>query len=387
MITLALVCVSSFDATAQSRRLLIPSVSIGTVHDDNLFSRKRAVGDYMTQLRPNLQGIFKSPTAEIRSEASFDMQMSARHEALSTFDARRHAMFDGRIQTSPRAGFGLIGRYDSTETPSELNIESGIMLDRQRAQRWQLTPSASFRLSPRATLTTQYDWTTEWLSRRDAGDLHVARLGVSQQQTPRTMWSVSYLGRLFDNGRSERWSQSVLLGWNRQITPQVRLSLQAGPRVTSYRGVTSEVLATLVHRTPHGRLLTDYWHGETIVLGIPGPVRIHSGTVKWTRTVRRDLDLGVTAGMFNSTSIDRAVARVVHSAVIAAWRFGNHYLLTTSYGADFQKGDIRSRFLSAERIRRGVFLVRLTISPRFGMDSEQTEVSDEPSTPVKGVIK
>lgn len=407
---LALATVASAHSAAQSRGTLIPSVSIGTVHDDNLFSSRRAIGDYMTQLRPSLEGLRKSPTIDIRSEINFDMQLSARHEALNTLDARRHAMFDGKFQTSPAFGWGFIGRYDASQTPSELNLDTGVILPRQRAQRLQLTPSISYRTTPRTTVTARYDWTTESLSTWAGGDLHVARFAIARQQSPRTTWSVHYLGRLFVDHEGlrgpaalivpggsalfplpyagdTRWSQAAMLGWSHQVTPLTRVSLQAGPRLTSYRGLTSEVLAAMVRRTPHSRFLTDYWHGETIVLGILGPVRTHSGTVKWTRTVRRNLDIGVNVGMFRSMTIDRAVARVLHSAATGAWHFGDHYILTASYGADFQKGDIRSTLMSRERIRRGVFLVRLTIRPRPRSGVEQPENPEQPSIPVKGVIK
>ena len=411
-LAVALACASGAPVAAQSRGMFVPSISIGTVHDDNLFSTRRAVDDYLTQLRPTLEGIFKSPTVDIRSEANFDMQLSARHAALNTFDARRHAMFDGKLQRSPALGFGLVGRYDASQTPSELNLETGIILPRQRAQRVQLTPSLSYRTTPRTTVTTQYDWTTESLSTWAGGDLHVARFAVARQLSARTTLSAHYLGRLFVDHEGlrgpapsvgiaipeealqrpslpaeTRWSQTVMLGWSRQLTPLTRMSLQAGPRLTSYRGLTSEILATVVRRTPHSRFLTDYWHGETIVLGILGPVRTHSGTMKWTRTVRRNLDLGVNLGAFRSMTIDRATARVLHAAATGAWLFGDHYILTASYGADFQQGDIRSTFMSNERIRRGVFLVRLTIRPRPRAGVELPEDPESPSIPVKGVIK
>lgn len=394
---------------AQSRGTLVPSVSIGTVHDDNLFSSRQAIGDYITQLRPTLEGLFKSPTVDIRSEFNFDMQLSARHEALNTFDARRHAMFDGKFQSTPAFAWGFVGRYDASQTPSELNLETGVILPRQRAQRLQLTPSFSYRTTPRTTITTQYDWRTESLSTWAGGDLHVARVAVARQQTPRTTWSLHYLGRLFVDHEGlhgpallgipgaafmplpyspgTRWSQAALLGFSHQLTPLTRFSVQAGPRLTSYRGLTSEVLTTLVRRTPRSRFLTDYWHGETIVLGILGPVRTHSATIKWTRTVVRNFDLGVNLGVFRSMTIDRALARVLHTATTGAWHFGDHYILTASYGADFQKGDIRSTLMSNERIRRGVFLVRLTIRPRPRSGVEQPENPEQPSIPVKGVIK
>jgi hypothetical protein len=370
---------------AQGRATFVPSLSVGSVHDDNLFSRERPVGDYLTELRPSLEGTYESPQASIEGLLTWDMQMSARHSSLNTLDARRHAMFDSRFRSTPSVILGLAGRYDKSETPGDLNLETGIMLDRQNAQRWQATPSISFRVRPRTMITALYDRTNETLDDVFYADLHVARLGVTRQASARNSFSVNYLGRMFIEGGERHHSQAATIGWTSQITPATSFSVLAGPRVTTYRGTTAEILGALIRKTPRSRLLIDYWHGETIVLGIHGPVGVHSGTTKYSWTLKRNLEIGAHAGLFDSTTIDAGRARVYHFALVGAWSPRPSYVLAASYGADFQRGDIRSQLLSQDRVRRGVFLVRLTVAPRFSRIFRPKDEPEELSAPVKGV--
>jgi hypothetical protein len=305
---------------------------------------------------------------------------------LNIIDARRHAMFDGRVRSTPSILLGLATRYDGTNTPGDLNFDTGILLDRQRAQRVQFTPSIAYRMTPRTTITTQYDWTSEALSGTMGGDLHAARLGVARQRSPRTTLSARYLGRLFVSGAETRRSHTAMLGWTRQLAPGTNLSLHAGPRVASYGGGSSEVQAAFIRRTPRTRFLVDYWRGETIVLGIPGPVEIHSGSTKVSWTLSRKLDVGTNFGVFNSTTLDAAEATVYHVSFVSAWS-REPYIIAVSYGTDLQRGDIRSRRFEDEQVRRGVFLVRLTIAPRLSRAFRPRDDADEPTTPLKGVIQ
>jgi hypothetical protein len=384
----AFVLAATASPTAQSRATLVPALGISTVHDDNLFTIAKPTGDLMTQLRPSVEGMYESPHIDLQSLFYFDMQMSARHSGLNTFDARRHGLFDGRVRSSPSVTLGLAARYDKTETPGELNLESAVLHDRQRARRWQFTPSIGYRVNPRTTITTMYDYTNEKLEHQMRGDLHVGRVGVARQSSPRTTWSVHYLGRLFVDPTDQHRSHSPLFGWSRDLAPGANLTFRAGPRFTSYRGMSSEILAAFIRRTPRTRFLIDYWHGETIILGIRGPVSIQSGTTKYSWSLRRNLDIGTHFGLFNSKTLDRAEAMVFNATVVGAWSFRDPYTLTVSYGADFQKGDIRSHLLSEEKVRRGVFVARLTIAPRFSRAFKPEEdESREPSTPMKGVVQ
>jgi hypothetical protein len=319
---------------------------------------------------------------------SMDAQRSVHSPALNTVDARRQATFDGRVRSTPSLLLGLGVHYDRTETPADdLNLDNGILLARQRASRLQVTPSINYRFTPKTTFTSQYDWTDEVLSGVIGGQLHAVRLGIARRSSSRTTWNTQYLGRLFIDDVDQRdRSDAVLFGWNREMAPGTNLSVQAGPRYTSRGEMTSEVLAAFLRRTPRARFLVDYWHGETIILGIRGPVEIQSGSMKFGWAVRRGFDLGPAVAVFNSHTLDDREALVYHGSIVAAWMH-EPYIFSMSYGTDLQRGDIRKVVASDDIVRRGVFSVRLTVAPSISRAFRHPDEGDRPSTPLKGVIQ
>jgi hypothetical protein len=385
LIVAVLCALATAEAGAQSEVTVVPAVSVSTVYDDNLFSAPTGVGDVLSSLRPSLEGRVASPRLNLQSLAYFDVQRSASHVALNTFDARRHAMVDVRGQASPALSLGMAARYDRSETPGDLNLESGLLLDRQLAHRIQLTPSLAYRTDPRTTISARYDWTSEALSGWSGGDMQAWHASLAREVTPRTTLNGRYLGRVF-TGEMNANSQSLLAGWSREMSPGINVSVEAGPRVTSHRGLRAEVLAALLRRTPRTRVRLDYWRGETIVLGIAGPVEIHSGSTNVSWTLRRYFDVGTQLGVFNSHTLEQTSAVVYHAALVAAWS-RQPYILSVSYGNDVQKGDIRSRGAADEYVRRGVFLVRLTVAPRLSRAFRPRDQADQPLTPLKGVIE
>jgi hypothetical protein len=378
--------VAAAGASAQSQVTVVPAVAVTTVYDDNLFSAPEGVGDVVTYFRPSLEGRYESPTMTWQSLGSFDIQRSANHTALNTLDARRHGMIDGRIQVSPRARLGVAARYDRSETPGDLNFDTGILLDRQLARRVQLTPSFAYRRGPRTTLSSRYDWTSERLTGWPGGELHAAHAGLAHDVTPRTTLNARYLARLFDGVDRQYISHSALVGWSRELTPGTNVSLEAGPRVRAGRGTSAEVLAALLRRTSRTRLRLDYWRGETIVLGIAGPVEIQSGTTNLSWSLRRFFEVGTHVGVFRSRTVESTSAVVYHASIVGAWS-RQPYIVTVSYGNDLQRGDIRSRGAADEYVRRGVFLVRLTVAPRLSRVFRPQDTADQPLTPLKGVIE
>jgi len=381
----ALLALAAADARAQSEVTIVPAIALGAMYDSNLFSAPTGHGDLLATVRPSVEGRFASPTLKLESLAYFDVQRSATYSNLDTFDARRHAMVDIDAKASPVVGLGFAARYDRSETPGDLNLDSGVLLARQRARRLQATPSFSYRADPRTTLSSRYDWTSETLSGWPGGNMQALHAVMAREVTPRTTLNARYLGRLF-TGEIDAHSQAVLGGWAREMTPGTNVSVEAGPRVTSHRGLRAEVMGALLRRTPRTRLRLDYWRGETIVLGIPGPVEIQSGTTNVSWTLRRFVDLGTQLGVFSSQTLEQTSAVVYHASIVAAWS-RQPYHLSLSYGSDLQKGDIRSRGAVDEYVRRGVFLARLTVAPRLSRAFRRGDDADPPLTPLKGVIE
>ena len=368
-------------AVAQSRFTIVPSLSIAGVYDDNLFAETDSSAGKMMQLRPSLEGNFESPRLMLISLYSQDM-LRSNFSSLNTLDARRHAFLNMGFKSSPLTTWGLEARYDRSETPGEIEFDTGILGARRTAQRFQLSPTFVRRLNPRAVFTAGYDLTRENELDLPSGTLHQARLSVSRELTSRSAIVGTYLSRYFVDPFSHSTSQSILGGWTREMAPRTHLSLYAGPRVTSYRsGLKPEVSASLRRDTNRIDLAADYWHGETIILGIPGPVAVDSGALRIARPFLSRWELGAGLGATDITTIDFREARVYRSTLIGSWTSHGMYSVSASYGLDYQQGDIRRRL--DENVLRHVFRVSVTVAPRLF----RSILPPDEAARVKGVIR
>lgn len=346
-------------------------MSLFTVYDDNIFARVDGSAGQMLQLRPSFEGSYESPTVRLLGLYSFDMQRS-NFATLNTLDARRHALGEARLRTSPFTTLGFAMRYDRSETPGELDIDSGILGERRQAERVELTPTLARRLGQFTTMTAGYDWTTEHLVDGERGTLHIGRTGLAREITTHTTLSASYVGRYFVDNIANHSSHGVLLGWDREMAFGTRLTLFAGPKVTSYDGLTPEAGVTFARATNRVRLGLDYWHGETIVLGIQGPVKVDSATTRVTWPLTRRFEFGTSAGVSGVTTLDAKASTIYRGGLVGSWSPGGMYTVATTYGLDYQQGTIRNPgFLNGElvspddRILRHVFRVSVTIAPRY----------------------
>jgi hypothetical protein len=368
-------------AAAQTRQTIIPSVSIAHVYDDNLFADVQGSAGQMLQIRPSIEGSYESPRLTFLSLYSQDM-LRSNHADLNTADARRHAFVDTKFRSTPMTTLGVSARYDRSETPGEIELDTGILGPRQTAERWQIAPNFARRMGPRTVLTGGYDWTQEHEIDTPKGTLHQGRLAISREWTTRTDVVGSYLGRYFTDPFDSHSSHALLGGFSREVAPGTQFSLYAGPRVTSYRsGLKPEVSTGFIRNTPRIDLALDYWHGETIILGIPGPVAVDSGTARASWPLTAKLEVGVMGGVTDIDTLDLREARVYRTSILGSWTTRGMYTVGASYGLDFQEGDIRRRL--EEDVLRHVFRVSLTIAPRL---SHSILPPDEAAR-VKGVAR
>ena len=352
------------DAPAQTRATIIPSVSIGGVYDDNVSATARGDEGRMLQMRPSLEADYESPTVTLISLWSFDMQRS-NHSSLNALNARQHAMFDAKLRSSTMTTWGVGGRYDRTDTPGEIDFESGVLSDRQYAQRWQVTPSVLRRIGQRGNFAAIYDFTTENLVGEGQQTLHVGRTALSRQLSSRASLSGEYIGRLFDDDFTDHHSHAVVMGWTRELRQFTRFTVLAGPKWTSYRGLVPEVSLSLGRDGRTVKTGIDYSHGETIILGVPGPVQVDSGSARLTVVASRRVEFGVRAGASNILTLDERAATIYRGTLLGSWTFAGPFTLTGSYSADYQLGDINRNLFRDERVLRHVVRVGLTIAPSF----------------------
>lgn len=379
--TLATLTALSPAVVAQTRFTLVPTVSIAGVYDDNLFAETEGSAGRMLQLRPTVEGHWESPRLSFISLYSQDM-LRSNFSSLNTLDARRHAFLDTRFLKSPRTTIGITGRYDRSDTPGDIDLDTGILGSRQTAQRWQLSPTVVRRLNPLSVLSAGYDFTRENELDTPSGTLHQARVDLSREVSSRSALVGTYLARYFVDPSDRSTSHSVLGGWTREMAPHTHLSVYAGPRVTSYRsGVKPEVSASLRRDTTRIDLRADYWHGETIILGIPGPVAVDSGSMRILWPFRSRWEFGTHLGMTDIDTLDAREARVYRTTLLGSWNPRGMYSVSASYGVDYQQGDIRRRL--DDNVLRHVFRVSLTVAPRLF----RSILPPDEAARVKGVIR
>jgi hypothetical protein len=373
-------------AAAQSRATFTPSLSIGSVYDDNLFARTVGSGDQMTLFSPGLEASFENPRLAFLGLYTFDMQRSFDHPALNELEARRHALIDSHYRRSEKLTFTLIGRYDLTQTAGELNFNTGLLLDRHQAMRWEVNPSFAYQLRPRTTINALYDRTTERIIGETSAFEDIARFTVMRQKTPRASFGLGYSVRHFINGDETHTSNAILFGSTYALTAATMFSMQAGPRLSSRGTLEPDITATFARREINGLgYAIDIWRGESIILGVLGPVEVLSTTSGITWPVRRTIEMGIHGGLFDSTTLSQGKARVYHAEAVAAWSPMGPVIVAASYGADFQRGDVRTSLLADQHVVRHVFQVRLTLAPRLSRSFQPEDPLRPLGEPSKGV--
>jgi hypothetical protein len=385
-VIVASVCLAPSPARGQSRATFTPSLSIGSVYDDNLFARTVGSGDQMTLLSPGLAASFENPRGSLLGFYTFDMQRSFDHPGLNELDARRNGLIDSHYRQTERLSFALISRYDFTQTAGELNFNTGLLLDRHAASRWEINPSVAYQFGPRTSLTALYDRTTERIIGETAAFEDIARTMITYQKTPRLSLGTGYSMRHFINGDETHTSNAILFGSTYAINPAMSFTVAAGPRLSSRGTLEPDITATFARRETNSiGYSVDIWRGESIILGVLGPVEVLSTTTGVTWPVRRSIEMGVHGGLFDSTTLSQGKARVYHAEAVAAWSPRGPVIVAVSYGADFQRGDVRTSLLSDQHVVRHLFQVRLTLAPHLSRSFKPEDPLRPIGEPTKGV--
>jgi hypothetical protein len=376
--------------SAQTRVDIVPSATLGSIYDNNLFAKTQSTAGQMLVLTPGVMATMKSPRFDLMGDIAFDAQRS-NFGTLNTLDARRHTMLDLHYKTSPAMTVGFGARYDRSQTPGDVDLDTGFLGDRLQAHRIQVTPSLEYRIRRGTFARASYDWVDERVVEGATGQLHTVRSGVSQEWGQRALLTATVTARQFVDPRETNNSTTALVGAERVIAPGTRVSFQAGPRFSSYRGMQPEVLAGYIRSTDKVGIVLDYWHGETIVVGVHGPVAVDNVAARAVFPLTQTIEIGTHTGVAGISSVDDTRATVYRGTLVGTWKpRDSWYTVSSSYGIDYQLGDIRHgrvfldgvEFIPHERVLRHVLRVSLTVAPRL---SRQILSPEDPAARAKGV--
>lgn len=341
-------------ARGQAGFYVTPSLGVGQVYDDNLFStssdRKR---DFISRFSPGMEAGYRSAPLTLLGRYSFDAEVYAEHPELNDPQVRQEAGLEFRYLPTRVLTLGLNGSYLRTLTPSELNVTTGIVAGRVRAQRISTTPSGTVRFDPLTTGTVDYTFVHDDVSGGSTTDTHTANVGVDRRITAQDTGSLGYNFRQFDFDGGTTASHAFILGWTRDLTPQTSIALRAGPRF-SEGSVDPEVSATIRHRLREGDLSFAYARTQTTAIGLAGSVNTESFTAAARYRPLRFLEVSLTPGFFRSTRT--AELRAYRVSLDASYRITEWLSLVGSYVFGLQRGRLDAGPPAGEVHRNVVFL-------------------------------
>ena len=275
--------------------------------------------------------------------------------------ARQHGTIAWGYRPTPRLALTAGGELLTTRTPGELNVESGLTLARQRAQRATAQSSLARQFSPLTSGTMEYTWTEDRLARGYKSQTHAAALNTVRRLSPRASVNARYRFHDFtfasnDIARSAVTSHSVSIGWTHAITRRLRIAMGGGPRVTG-GAFGPELSASVDTALKSLDLSLAYVRTQTTVIGVDGAVDIQNVTATAAWTPRRSLQMRMTPAFFRNAVAGRQADAYILSIGVTR-PISSHLSVDVSYDGSLQRGNLVAGPADA-RIARQSVAIRL----------------------------
>jgi hypothetical protein len=352
-------------AEAQAGFYATPTLSVAEIYDDNLFSTPtRRRRDMISRVSPGLEAGYRSAPLTVLGRYQFDAELYADHPELNDAQARQEGGLELQSRPTPTLRLALSGAFWETQTANELNVATGLIVGRTRAQRLSLGTAAGWRLGPRTEVTAEAEAADDELAGGLSTRSYAAGARVERELTARDTGRVRYLFRRFVfDGDAASTSQAVLVGWRRALTPRTILELDGGPR-RSDGSFDPEVSGSLRHRLRAGELALAYARTEGTSIGQAGTLTIESLTGLATWEPRRSLRLRAAPSVVRVEQARRE-AMVYGLGLEASYQVTRVVALEAAYGFTLQRGGTAPTTPPDEEITRNVVLLRITFASTY----------------------
>jgi hypothetical protein len=351
-------------AEAQPGFYATPSLSVGEVYDDNLFSTPTGrQTDFISRFSPALEAAYRSAPLTLLGRYGFDAELYAEHPELNEAQVRQDASFEIQSRPTPTLRFGLTGFFRETQTAGELNVETGLAAGRERAQRLGVTTSAGWQLGPRTEATFDGEAADDAVTRGIDTRSYTAVAGLTRELTPRDVGRLGLTFRHFVfDGEETEMSEAVVVGWRRTLTPRTSVSLDAGPRFTD-GSVDPEVSASLHHRLQTGDLSLTYARQQTTAIGQAGALTTDGLTALAAWEPRRFLRFRASPRVVRAERAGEEVM-VYGLSLEASYQLTKAVALEARYDYAFQRGSTTPS-AGADEIARNIVVLRVTFASPY----------------------
>ncbi len=368
VVALALATAGITDALAQELAPLppkqrggffVPMLTVAEAYDDNLFFTQFPEGDLVTRLNVGLQTGYRSTRFTVDAIGSRAGDRFREHPEFNTNRARSIAQVSMHAQPTGSIALSLFACYLDTQTPSELNVGSGLTVGRSLATRTSGAPMVEVRLGSLSTMTAAFPVAHDVLDGR-ISDTMTAIAGFDRRVSRRDTVSLRYEHRWYDFhgvGKAEKSVADVAtLGWLGEVSERTILLLRAGPRYA--KGAWSaEVLATMKRRLNRGLLTLTYSKGQTTTIGKTGVLDTQSLSATYANRVSRNVEIASGPGLYRNALRGETLTSM-RLNVESLWHFAPWFHLGATYSFDLQQPD----FGVPGKIRRSSFMVSVLAS-------------------------
>lgn len=346
---------------AQMGWFATPSLSAAHVYDDNLFSTpSQRERERILRLSPAIEAGYRSDPLDVRGRYTSDAERYARHPELDTNQAREQAGVDFRYQPTHKLTLAADASYIKTQTPGELNLDTGLEHERIRAERLSFSPTVAYRFDRLTVGTTTYAYTRDELEGGMRTDTHAMALSIDRRFTRQDVMNVGYTLQEFRfDGQDRVTSQALTVGDTHQFTPRTAVALSGGPRFSD-GSIDPELSASLRQRLERGELALTYTRGATTAIGQAGVATTEALGASAAVRFGSSLEIRVAPSFLSSTR-GSLQADVVRADIEAGYRLTDTLSLFGSYQFSRQRGSLDTR--SDADVRRNIILFGIVIAP------------------------
>jgi opacity protein-like surface antigen len=315
---------------AQAGWYVTPSFSLTEEYDDNLFSAQSGTtkGDFITRYTPGVRAGYQSAPLTVLGSYSIDGEIFAKNTDHNNQLARHLAGLHVEYSPRPPVQLGLNATYTITQTPSELNQDTGIDVQRgNTGRRYAISPSAYYQFDSLTSGSANYSYTHSEASGVSTA-AHRASLDLSRALSAKDSASAGYGLSYFDVSGVTSTSHFVTLGYTRSLTEHTVMSLKAGPRFTEGT-INYQASANLSHEFKLAKTALAYSRSETTLIGRGGTVNVDAVTGTVSFEPLRNLVVNVAPSVRWVSRGEGAGDDISRTTTVYAIGAGASYLITS----------------------------------------------------------
>jgi hypothetical protein len=288
-------------AFAQGQLFTKMSVSVSQVYDGNLFASETPQADLISRAGPSLEIGFRSLPIEIAGRYEIQAERYVNHPELSAAASHQDGSVSLRYTPGARLVVAMDGNYLRTQTPSELNLGSGLGIGRAPAERVSVNTMFRYHLQPVTIVTSDYSFGNDTVAGGVSSTAQRWRAGIERREGTRNMYRLDYQLRQTDFGAGARMqSHAIMAGWEHSVTARTGFELAAGPRFTDDGTIRPEIAALVRRQLTRGELSFSYSSTELTAIGERGTIDVNRAAVSAHYRPSRRLDLSVTPAFIRS---------------------------------------------------------------------------------------